>query len=205
MTASAIFGPIVTGADVEAAVIAHLKQWLPSYLAELERRTGRSPGVLPAPRSFDTVNTFALKPGDQLPACVVISPGLADTPHRRGDGVYNGWFRIGVAVCCSAATQADSNELSKLYAAAIRTLFVHKPSLDGFASGLELVAEGYDHTPPDYLAVGAVAEVDVDVEVAAISQASMGPAEPAPAPDPAPADAPDVSATQLTVTKEPIT
>jgi hypothetical protein len=205
-----VFGTIITGGDVEQAAIAWLKWWLPTYLREMERITSRPVGVLESPFSWSTSNRFDRRPDRQLPAAVVISPGLAGKPARAGDGSISAWWRIGIAIIVRGADQEDANEIVKLYGAAIRTLAVQRPAFssdvhpDGFANGCELVDESYDDVPTNYLPVGASVEVDLNVQVGGISHALAGPSAPAPDPVdwPTVASADDV---HITLEKETIT
>lgn len=201
MTVSAVFGKIVTGRQVEQAVTAFLQAWLPTYTAEVARQTGRDDTLIAPVRSWSTSNRFARRPEDQLPAGIVISPGISDRPERRGDGSLGAWWRIGVAIVAAgkAGDQDDANELAKLYGAAVRAALAQHPSLGGFADGLELVAETYDDVPADYLPVGAVVEVDADVHVAEIVNTDGGPMQPI-TPDPTvpPGDWPTVETTEVT-------
>lgn len=176
---TAVFGPIVVASDVEDALTETLKLWLPTYLAEMERLTARAPGDLPEIRSYSKVNRFRRLPQEQLPAAVVVSPGLASAPVVFGDGKIGAWWRLGVAVVCSGSTAEASNELAKLYGAAIRTLLVQRPDLGGAASALTIVSELYDDVPADYLEVGATAQVEIDVFVDQISDNTRGPSAPA--------------------------
>jgi hypothetical protein len=81
-------GPIVSGHDVEQATLAVLRRWMPTYLAEAERQTGRVVGSLPVIRGWTVATTFDKWPEDQLPAIVLISPGLASPPDADGSGEY---------------------------------------------------------------------------------------------------------------------
>lgn len=195
-----VFGPIVTGSAVEDAVEAHLKLWLPTYLAELERQTGRAVGSVPAPRSYLVTTRLEKRPEDQIPACIIISPGLSGPPERAGDGTITAWWRIEVAIAASAKDRETSNELAKLYGAAIRTLLLQQPSLGGVANAISLVGESYDEVPTNLLDVGSYALVHADVQVAAITDTNGGPSHP----DTAPADWPLVDSSHIIVRKESI-
>lgn len=183
-TASPVFGRIVLGSDVETALIDTLNAWLPSYLAELERRTGRDPGAVPMVRSWRRSNRFYRFPQDQLPAAIVISPGTTGIPERRGDGTIDAWYRLGVAIVCSANKPEATNDLAKLYAAAVRTAVLQQPSLAGdpddphpFAARVVFVGETTDDVPAEYLEIGSVAEVGFDVLIEGIADAAAGPTE----------------------------
>lgn len=200
-----VFGPIITGNDVEQATIETLKLWLPTYLQEMERRNSLDPGSLPTIGFWDTINAFPGTDEVQPPAGFVVSPGLADKPEQHGDGRIDAWWRIGVAVVISAGERRATNELAKLYGAALFTLLAQRSSLGGFASSVELVSLAYDDVPTDYLPVGATAQIECDVLVAAIANAWEGPSEPATGPGDVPPDPVTVTAAELDIQARSLT
>jgi hypothetical protein len=177
------FHRILTGADVEDAAIALMQKWMPTYLAEMERQTGRTADSLPHVRSWVRTNEFEKFPEDQLPAVLVICPGLADEPVKTGDGKYRAGWALGVAVVVSARDQAVTQELAKVYAAAIRALLLHHPSMEGLARGMEWNDERYDDLAQvDERTLSAARQV-FTVEVDDVTTARAGPAAPDPLPD----------------------
>lgn len=170
-----VFGPIVTGAHVEEAVIRLIRKWSGTYLAELERRNGLEAGQLARLRSWQTAPTFDNWPEDQLPGCIVVSPGLDGEPIRRGDGNVTATFSIGLGFVVVAATQELSHRYAMLYIAAHRALILQKPSLEGFANGVRWVTESYDELPfDDVRSLGAGMGV-FNVEVRSVVNTSGGP------------------------------
>jgi hypothetical protein len=141
--ASAI-GTIVTGRDVELAVLRFLKRWAGAYLAECERQRGFAPGALPRIRTWTIANEFETWPEDQLPCLLLVSPGLAEAPMPDGAGVYRAKFTLGLAVIVSARTGDETAALAKLYCAAMRAAILQHQSLEGFATGVEWIDENYD-------------------------------------------------------------
>lgn len=140
-----VFGAIVTGYEVEQGVISHLQNWMPTYLAEMERVTEREPETLPQPRSWTTVPRQADKwPEDQLPAVLVVSTGLTDEPKNDGDGNTRAIWSIGLAVICSANTEELTHEFAKLYFAALRAAMCQHPAIGGIAEGTTWKSEDYD-------------------------------------------------------------
>lgn len=121
--------------------------WFPTYLREIELKQGLVEGKIPPPRTYTTRNEFASFPEDQMPICVVISPGLAGEPHKEGNGTYSGWFSLGVGVLASAATEEDTNFLSKVYGAAVRAIMLQKQGLGGICKGIEWADESYNDLP----------------------------------------------------------
>ena len=161
-----IFGPIVTGGDVEDWVFALLARWFGTYLAELERQHGLAAGDLARPRSWVTTNSLDNWPEDQLPSVLVISTGLAGQPAPAGDGLVRARWLVGLACICSARTQAETHRQAMLYVAAARTLLLQRQSLEGHAAGVDWLEERYDELAYDdrrSLAAGqAIFAIDVD-------------------------------------------
>lgn len=178
MTANALFGPSVLGSDVEAAAITTLKTWFPTYLAELERRTGRNQGVLQPPRSYITVPSFSQLQGSQQPSVIVVSPGTLDKPERLGDGTYRAWWRIEIAIVVTAKDRASANELAKLYTAATRMILLQKSSLGGFSQDTEWDGDQYTEAPPDFAQIGSVGAAAFNVLVLGVVTDLGGPATP---------------------------
>ena len=147
--ADSIFGPIVTGADVERAALDTLKLWTPEYLAWVERATGREVGSLPRPRSWVASISIDRWPEEQLPSVLLLSTGLAEEPARDGRGVYRAKFALGLAVVVSARDRRETDDLAKLYTAALRAALLHNQTLGGLAEAVEWVDERYDALPGD--------------------------------------------------------
>lgn len=143
-----IFGPIVTGADVEDWVFAVLQRWSCTYLAEVSRQHGIEAGKLPDVRAWVPAATFDKWPEDQIPGVLVVSTGTAERPLRSGDGSYRARWVIRLGVICSAATQAQAHKLAMLYLAAHETILLQRPSLEGHANGVDWL--GNEHTQLDY-------------------------------------------------------
>lgn len=172
-----IYGESTTGEQVEQSVVDLLKLWLPSYLANLERLTSRAPGAVSVPRSYLITNRFERRPEDQIPACIVISPGLSAAPVQHGDGTLSGWFRIEAGIMAAARTREESNSLAKLYGAALLMLLVQKRA--AVASGRATIAGmTNDAVPTSLLDVGSAVVVLADVPVAVIADANGGPPAP---------------------------
>jgi hypothetical protein len=176
-----IFGRIVTGADVEDWVFACLQTWSCTYLAEVERQHGITPGTLPDVRAWVPTHTFDKWPEDQVPAVFVINTGLAERPVKGGDGAFYVRWQMQIGVLTSARTEAQAHKLAQLYLAAHRVLLLQRPSLDGMADGTEWIGEGdmplnFDDTRTLAARVGTFV-VTVD-RVCFANQGPVTPAEP---------------------------
>lgn len=145
----AVFQRIVSGAQVEQALITTLQMWMPTYLAEVARQHGKGARELPTVASYTTVVEFDKWPEDQLPACIVVSPGIAEQPSQEAKGKHRAKWAAELALICSASTQKNSLDLAKMYLAAARAAILQHASLGGFASGLEWIDELYDRVPSE--------------------------------------------------------
>lgn len=125
--------------------MATLKKWFATYLHELERQYDRTVGEIPTPRTYTRRNEFESFPDDQLPFCIVVSTGTVERPVRDGDGMYHGWWGLGVGVVAATSSEDTTNELVKIYAAAVRSILLQQEDLgDSRISGIELEDERYD-------------------------------------------------------------
>lgn len=201
-----LYGPMVTGAHVEAAAIETMQLWMPGYLAEAERQAGLDARSLATPRAWKTTNEdIDHWPELQLPAVVIVSPGIVERPTKDGAGRYTAVFGLAIGVVVNARDQAAANLNAKLYGACVVAMLLHHPSLGGFASALDWVDLSYDDVPADYLSVGAYAAAGFEVTVPDVLHAYSGPTEPPDDPYEDPGDRPTVATTDLTLTAEALT
>jgi len=198
---SPTIGQIVTGEAVEVAMLDTLQTWLQTYIAEIERQTGRDPESIPMIRSWSTSTQFDAQSEDQLPRVMLIATGMSGEPQRDGSGSYDARWGVAVGVIASASTQSATNALAKLYAAAIRTAVVQHRSLGGFALGTEWLDERYDDLTTDGIRTLAGARLVFEVEVADIVR-SNGPRDVPEDPYEAPADLVEIESADATVTLE---
>jgi hypothetical protein len=180
-----IFGRIVAGSDVEDWCSDLLKRWFSTYLSEVERQHGLPELFYSRPRAFVPTVSFDKWPEDQLPALMVSSTGTPQPPKRLGDGTYRAWWLMGLYVVCSARTQAESKVMARHYTAAVRDLFLQRPSLDGQANGTDWVDEDYRDLTYDDLRSLSSGAVHFIVEVENVASANAGPLSPdSPSDDP---------------------
>jgi hypothetical protein len=203
-----LFQPIFVGAVLEQAVIDTIKMWIPTYLREVERLTGRQMGDIPVPRSYTTRKIFEKFVEDQTPTIIVVSPGTADEPKMEGDGHYRAEWGLGVGAVVSTSTQETTNLVAKVYGAAIRAIILQQASLGGIASGVRWMDESYDDLPSDDSdrTLGSAAlyfrvEVDDVVNRFAGPNSVYFPADPDPDSQPG-ADWPTVETVEVTLLKE---
>lgn len=170
-----IFGRIVTGADVEAWSWATLRTWISTYLAEVERQSGLVAGSLQRPRGFVTAPSLDKWPEDQLPALLLISVGMSEPPLKQGDGRFRARWEMGLACVVSARREDESRALAMRYMAALRALFVQRPSLDGNAAGTVWLGEQYDQLEYDDARSLTAGLAQFTVEVEDVVSANAGP------------------------------
>ena len=144
-TISAEVGPMITGNDIEQALIAVLKAWLPSYLAEAERQHGWPVGKTPAPRGYVQTGVALEKwPQDQLPCIVIMAGGINTKPRVEGSpGTLTAIWNVQVGAIFSSAWGDSSRAHSQLYAAAIRTCLIQRP-LESVRAEVDYQGEIYD-------------------------------------------------------------
>lgn len=160
-----MFGPLVGAGDVQDAVEATVRLWLPSYLAEVARRDGREAGALPAFLSYTRLLDIEdLPQASQIPACVIVCPGTGDIV-RHGTGRHDAEFAVGVGAVVAADTRDHAERLAKLYTLALRALLVQHPTLGNFASGVWWEGDSYSPLPvSDRILHGGSIQVTVAVE-----------------------------------------
>lgn len=185
MSDEAIFGPIIDGDDVEAALLAHLRTWMPTYLAATRRRKDptetRWPSGIAPVRSFTVTHAGPEKwPEDQLPMLLAYAPGFAQPPTRDGDGTVSATYACTLTAIVSGYDMADSKTLGRLYAQAAMMAILQKPTLGGFARETQLVdlnnfpvTRGVE-AERNLMAVAGVYVIDVD----GILNDNAGPAQP---------------------------
>lgn len=148
-----VWGPSLDGSDVEAALIAHLKHWMPAA-AERVRRVKdpdekRWPSGISAVREYGVshVDAAARKwPEDQLPMLIAQSPGMEGDPVTEGDGTVSAIYGVALSAIATSVTTEDAKALARLYASAARLAIMQNPALDagtgeGIARGVSMGAE----------------------------------------------------------------
>lgn len=177
------YGPLIDAGDVERAALDTIKIWLNSYLHETEDRKGLDRGFLARPRSFARVNQLNDFEEGQLPAVLVIAPGLSEEPVPDGEGNYRAKWAVAVGTVVSARGSRGgetARDLAQTYGATIRALMVQKGSLGGFATRTEWADERNDNLGVQNQRSIAVSREVFVVEVREVVNRRVGPAEPDP-------------------------
>jgi hypothetical protein len=173
-----IFGPIISGGDVEDWCFAVLQKWSCTYLAEVERQHDIPPGSLPPPKGWVPATSFAKWSEDQVPALILACTGMTEAPLKSGDGSYRARWLVRLQVLCSGRTQAIARRLAHLYVAAHANILTQRPSLEGHAAGVVWMGENYTLLEPDDVRSLSAGEALFQVEVDGVRFANAGPVTP---------------------------
>lgn len=149
-----VFGPTVSGREVERRVEATLRYWFETYLQDREIETQRVRGSVARPRTYKVVNEFDDKnPEDQTPFISLVSSGLVGPPRNSGKGSVMATWSIGVGVVIEASTEQASQDILKdIYCPVIVKILLQKrglndwsqPGSTSWTNGLDWVDMGYD-------------------------------------------------------------
>jgi hypothetical protein len=124
------FGEITLIPDIEKSILATLQEWSPTYLREMERRTGREPEGLPNVASWrptdDILDRF---PEQQIPAVQLQCTTDIDLTTRAEDVVAG--IRGTIDVIVQSNESEPARELASLYAYSLGLIILQKPQLDG--------------------------------------------------------------------------
>lgn len=173
-----VYGSIVSGSQVDDAVLAHLQDWLPAYLNEAARQA--EVDVPTMPRTWAKRVDGSWWPEDRFPVVVVTTQGIqADGVERRGDGAAGGWFVVSVTAFVNGKSADDARLTAQTYTAALRAAVVQHGALGGFAQAIDWRGEGYDLIDAeDEARVYAGGQIVIGVLVEEIVNAFGGPATP---------------------------
>lgn len=139
MTGSDLFGASIDGDDVEAALLAHLRKWMDSYVGNVVRE--KDPTSVLWPEGVAPVTEYSVKhasaenwPAERLPMLLAHCPGFGAPPKREGDGRVTGYFLVHLSAIAQGVDIADTKKLARLYATAATMAVLQKPDLGGFAN-----------------------------------------------------------------------
>lgn len=203
MTLENVFGPIVSASVVRHALVRHVMGdaalgadpatfagWMPDYLRDVERETGREVGSLPLFESWHSSTRVMVMPPAKLPALVIVTPGLGTTPEQEGDGRVT-LSQIWALSAMVRSTDADKTQaLAEDYAAALRGIVTQQQVI---TNGIRIRAhedEGYDELPPDASRSLAAGTVTVSLEIDDAVRWGQGPRAPSETPETDPGNYP---------------
>lgn len=204
-----IFGEILDASHVEAALVAHLQTWSPTYVAEIERQRDpahtRWPNGLAPIRNYTVVHSAEEKfPEDQLPMILIFSPGLAAPPEYHGGGETSAIYAAAVAAIASADTLANTKAITRAYASAAKAAIVQHEDLGGFALGTRWIDER------NYPIVAGVevernlmaVSMTFEIEIENVLERDTGPLAPVEPPEEAPPEPPVVKTHEVEIDLE---
>lgn len=198
-----IFGSLILAPQLEDAAQGTIETWISTYLRRVERFIGKPALWLPNPKSYECTNDFDHWPEEQLPAILIMVPGISGRPERDGERNYRVPFHLKIGVVVSADTRKHTERLSKYYAGAIRNLIANKGSLGSFAVGSVWVDENYENKTSDHSQrTLSRAEVCFDTEVYGVVKALAGPATVPAEPATEPPSNPTVRGGKITIKPE---
>lgn len=176
---SNIYGDIFLPASLIEASENLLKKWFPLYLAELERRLTLSPGTLKIPENYSQRGTLVSIPGEDLPKCLVLTPGIMGTPVKNGYGAFRATWRLGVGILVAAKSEEEAFQRASYYGSAIMAIFMHHTSILGIASDTNLLDFALGEIPAaseHWNFRGAAIEFGVEIDNIVIK--NVGPKDP---------------------------
>jgi hypothetical protein len=213
-----IFGPRVDAAYVEEEIKQHLKNWLPTYLANMATDLGKARNTFirddgTAVGSWAHSTQFHVTDATALPAVLIINAGFAEPPKMEGDGSYRATWTIGIGGLVSAGGDnpaENSSRLAKRWGSIIAQIMLQADQESEYLEGVEWLDEGYDDVPPqEQRSLGSFRLVFA-VEYRNVLNANVGPASPDPLPDPVNngypdwGQLPDTDHVHVEVQKEPL-
>ena len=124
------YGPLLSFNDCELALLELIDKWVNSYLGARERKMGIPSGRIVRPRSYTVKNTFTALPGEEAtPMIVVVSNGFNKDPDRHGDGTYDVYLSMDVAVVVQGPEAIAARALAGHYQAALLGLLLKNRKL----------------------------------------------------------------------------
>lgn len=202
MTDADVFGPSIGKLEVQDAVVAHLSDWMPTYLGREVRK--HSLDALPAIRRYVNRLSFAKWPEDQLPLVIVNVPGIVKgSTVNEGDGSVSKAYRLELGVLVSGRDEEATRKLIGYYGVSLHDAVLQHQSLGGFAEFTDLVDEDYGAfaaAKGEERTRGSVG-FEFTVGVRNVLNRFAGPSEPLEEPEEEPGDRPTVETHEVEVTK----
>jgi hypothetical protein len=183
---SIAFGNYVTAKDVSDAVQSTIELWIHTYLAEMARHDGQDPttsgGILPDFASYPDSLDLSRFPEEQLPACILVVPGIMEVPKKHGGGKISATWKVGIGCAVTGQDKPTTIKLAQLYTTAVRMIILQNPSLGHFATGVMWIREEFTGNiiRADDSRTLAIGVLDFNVTVDANVDVSQGPVEPIP-------------------------
>lgn len=199
MSVSPVFGPIVSGEHVRAAVEETIRTWLPLYLEEFCRQNGIAAGRLPRPRSYVVATELPEGwPSDQMPMVVTTVPGLTEAPYSQGGGQIRARWTVAVGCVTVSTDRKAAHLLSHAYLSCIRTLLIqHQGLVSGFADGVDWLSEGTNMLDSDSNRTIMGSDLTISVQIEDAVNERRGPIDPEVDPEEDPTPPPLVQTVEI--------
>lgn len=203
------FGPLVASWNVEQAIIATYREWMPTYLAAVERYNGLANKALlrPAADSYYGSLDFVTAPDVSLPSViVVVNP--TEAPELSAVG-YSQAYAVRIGCVVEGESESQTLMRASLYGTAA-TLMAQKGALAGLAEDTVLTSAPLMEFAEGERRTLARSVTGFTVYVANIIERFVGPAGETIAdspefheePEAAPEERPHVTKTNLTIKAE---
>lgn len=182
-----IFSNMFDADMLESAVRNLLRSAFPTYLREKELRLGMPEDSFPPPKSYLVAEEVDKEVADQLPAVVVVSPGLAREPVREGNGQYRAAWNLSVAIFAQAGgsdPRQNTIRLLRRYLSLARSIILDNGNFLGVSDEvdelpeigyLQWLDENYDGLTFSDTQTIAAGETVFEVEVTNVVRVGAGP------------------------------
>ena len=176
-----VFGQILVTYEVQKDVLAFIQNWLPTYIAELERQYNLTVRTIARPKDYQIGRNADNWPEDALPLVLLTCNQMAD-PEQDTDSVGY-WFEFTGNIVVQSVDEDDSQRVASFIGAALMALIHQKRKLGGLAEttdvgDLTLLDMG------DQARTRAIAAFGFRSFIPAVVKPWAGPTEPDPQPDP---------------------
>jgi hypothetical protein len=209
-----IFGQFVSLADVEQAVIAQLQNWIPAYIAEVERQADLPPQTIPLPPdpvgSYRGGIDFDTWQAGLCPCLITVVAPLGEPEREFSDGTYLQMFEIQVAAILQMEDEDTTRRYAQYYGIAVANALLQHGSLGSFPNGNQVAVKSLlaayptlaFPNPDERRVIRTV--VGVHSYIDGVLTEAAGPAVPPENPYAPPGGLPEVAAVAVTVTAEPL-
>lgn len=193
-----IIGEVWHPGLLEDAAEAALRAWFASGLEAAQAQDEAAPAKLAPPRSYNVMSDEDDRwPDQQLPAIIIESPGMVETPDRaQGDGSWHATWALSVSAICRGRTEREARRVAQLYWAAICLAMLQRRSLGDDRYAVTLVDSALTTVEGEKRRTLAGATALFHVEVTDMFCDLAGPLGPD-VPDPMPETWPAVTETNI--------
>lgn len=131
---AADFGPLVLNTDVDYAVLDILKEYLPFYLAAIERERDLPVGYFDRPKAESYANTLEDDefPDHAMPAIIVTSADTEGIPEKDGEGMHYAAWNVVISCVVRGRTPKETRRIASMFEGSVRRVMLNEgPPFDG--------------------------------------------------------------------------